>query len=77
MLRGPGKPRVDCLYTPQHWGELRVLLGFISLSALLICNTRSGGAGACPMALFKVLVYQRSAPSFGRAAAYRLYYSPF
>ena len=34
MLREPRKPSEDCLYTPQHWGELCVLLGLVSLLAL-------------------------------------------
>jgi hypothetical protein len=34
MLREPGKPRKDCLYTHHHWGELCVLLGLVSLPAL-------------------------------------------
>jgi hypothetical protein len=34
MLREPREPREDCLYTPQHWGELCVLLGLVSLPAL-------------------------------------------
>ena len=31
MLRELRKPREDSLYTPQHWGELRILLGLVSL----------------------------------------------
>ena len=33
MLQEPREPREDCLYTPQHWGELCVLLGLVSLPA--------------------------------------------
>jgi hypothetical protein len=45
MLREPRKPSEDCLYTPQHWGELCVLLGLVSLPALWLVCTRSGGVG--------------------------------
>jgi hypothetical protein len=34
ILREPQEPREDCLYTPQHWGGLCVLLGLVSLPAL-------------------------------------------
>ena len=31
MLQGLRELREECLYTPQHWGELRILLGLVSL----------------------------------------------
>jgi hypothetical protein len=31
---GPREPWEGCLYTPQHWGGLCVLLGLVSLPAL-------------------------------------------
>jgi hypothetical protein len=45
MLLEPRKPREDCLYTPQHCGELCVLLGLVSLPALWFVCTRLGGVG--------------------------------
>jgi hypothetical protein len=46
MLQELREPREDCLYTPQHWGELCVLLGLVSQPALSFVCTRLGGVGA-------------------------------
>jgi hypothetical protein len=75
MLREPREPREDCLYTPQHWGELRVLLG--QSAGTLICmhllgrGWRQIRASACAVALFMATVYRRPVPYFRRPAAYR------